>query len=381
MELSLRATVAADVSGEGAVVVPGRLLLDIARALPDAEVSLEHLPEESVLVITSGSATYRIHTYSAEDFPHLPDLESSALQQVDADALLGTIARVGRSASRDESRPVLTGIFVSFDAGKLVMAATDSYRLAVKETASPGPLPDLEAIIPARALQELSRIAGGSDSVELALQENHVVFGAGDALLIIDVQNDFCPGGALAVPEGDTVIPVLNRWIDEANARGIPLGPIASFNRWKELGRHVKRGEKAIELCMPVTLKRKVDGGDSIDVAQSINALAEIAERRGDLAAALALSEQALAIYERIHGPGSVLSAMDYGNRCEYLNGLGRFAEALDSCQKALAIFKTSVEPDHAWLGYSYTSTGIALTGLHRPREARVALQRMLDIT
>jgi DNA polymerase III subunit beta len=178
MELSLRAAAEADVTGEGTVVVPGRLLLDIARSLPEAEVTLEHLAEESLLVITSGSATYRIHTYSAEDFPHLPDREGVDLQEVDAETLLGTIARVGRSASRDESRPVLTGIFVSFGAGKLVMAATDSYRLAVKETASPGPLPNLEAIIPARALQELSRIAAGSENVELAVQENYVVFGA-----------------------------------------------------------------------------------------------------------------------------------------------------------------------------------------------------------
>ena len=57
------------------------------------------------------------------------------------------------------------------------MAATDSYRLAVKETASPGPLPELEAIIPARALQEVARIAAGSDAIELTVQENHVVFG------------------------------------------------------------------------------------------------------------------------------------------------------------------------------------------------------------
>ena len=73
---------------------------------------------------------------------------------------------------------MLTGIFVSFEAGKLVMAATDSYRLAVKETAAPGPLPDLEAIIPARALQELARIAGSGDTIEMAVQENHVIFGA-----------------------------------------------------------------------------------------------------------------------------------------------------------------------------------------------------------
>jgi DNA polymerase-3 subunit beta len=58
------------------------------------------------------------------------------------------------------------------------MAATDSYRLAVKETAVDGSLPELEAIIPARALQELSRIAAGADEVQLGVQENHVVFGS-----------------------------------------------------------------------------------------------------------------------------------------------------------------------------------------------------------
>src|SRR5689334_4149644 len=115
MELSLRASVSAEVAGDGTVVVPGRLLLDIARALPDADVTLEHLPDESVLMITSGPASYRIHTYSAEDFPQLPDVAASALQAVDANTLLSTIGRVSKSASRDESRPVLTGIFVSFE--------------------------------------------------------------------------------------------------------------------------------------------------------------------------------------------------------------------------------------------------------------------------
>jgi DNA polymerase III subunit beta len=178
MEVSLRTSLDAQVSDEGTVVVPGRLLLDIARSLPDNEVSIEHRPEEGVVVVTAGTAAYRLHTYSAEDFPRLPDVDAGSLHSIDREALVETVARVGRSASRDESRPVLTGILVRFEPGKIVMAATDSYRLAVKETSVEGTLPELEAIIPARALQELSRIAGGADEVQLGMQENHVVFGA-----------------------------------------------------------------------------------------------------------------------------------------------------------------------------------------------------------
>src|SRR5256714_11807223 len=178
MELSLRASVDASVEGEGTAVVPGRLLLDIARSLPDGDVTIEHRPDEAVVAVTAGSANYRLHTYSAEDFPRLPDVEASPLHSVDRDVLVDTVARVGRSASRDESRPVLTGILVRFEPGRIVMAATDSYRLAVKETPVEAALPDLEAIIPARALQELARIATGADEVQLGLQENHVVFGA-----------------------------------------------------------------------------------------------------------------------------------------------------------------------------------------------------------
>jgi DNA polymerase-3 subunit beta len=100
------------------------------------------------------------------------------MQAIDAEALLDTIGRVSRAASRDDSRPVLTGIFVRFAEGKLVMAATDSYRLSVKETPLEGAAPDLEAIIPARALEELRRIVEPGMELELGVHENQVVFGA-----------------------------------------------------------------------------------------------------------------------------------------------------------------------------------------------------------
>src|SRR5918911_1094052 len=78
MEVSLRASLDAQVTDEGAVVVPGRLLLDIARSLPESDVAIEHRPEEAVVVVTAGSATYRLHTYSAEDFPRLPHVDPAA---------------------------------------------------------------------------------------------------------------------------------------------------------------------------------------------------------------------------------------------------------------------------------------------------------------
>jgi DNA polymerase-3 subunit beta len=178
MELSLRASVEAEVEGEGAAVVPGRLLVELTRLLPESEVVIEHREQENVVRIECGSASYRLHAFGEEDFPRLPELDAVGTFAVERDALLETITRVARSASRDESRPVLTGILVRFEPGKLTMAATDSYRLSVKETPLAGEAPELEAIIPSRALGELTRIATAGSTVELGVHENQVIFGS-----------------------------------------------------------------------------------------------------------------------------------------------------------------------------------------------------------
>jgi DNA polymerase III subunit beta len=176
MELSLRTSLEANVAGDGGVVAPGRLLADIVRQLPANEVEIEYQAEENTLLVTSGTASYRLRTYAVEDFPRLPDVEGVPASTLDAEPLLEAIACVGRAAGRDESRPVLTGVFVKLETGKLAMVATDSYRLSVKETEFSPDAPQLEAIVPARALDELRRIAGGGQ-IELALLDNHVAFG------------------------------------------------------------------------------------------------------------------------------------------------------------------------------------------------------------
>ena len=183
MEISLRSSLDAEVGMEGAVVVPSKLLADLVRLLPSDEVSIEHRSGEGIVEIVSGSATYRLHTYNAEDFPRLPETSAVELVSIDAEAVLETASRVSRAASRDESRPVLTGILVRFEGENLVMAATDSYRLAVKETSMGSSGPELDAIVPARALGELTRIAQGADGLQLGVQENQVLF-ATDGILL-----------------------------------------------------------------------------------------------------------------------------------------------------------------------------------------------------
>jgi DNA polymerase III subunit beta len=185
MEISLRVALDAQVEDEGAVVVPGRLLVDIVRLLPAGDVTIAHRADEGVAELTCGSASYKLHTYAAEDFPRLPEIDPETAFTVDKEAFVETVARVSRSSSRDESRPVLTGILVRFEGDKLVMAATDSYRLSVKETALKGPGQELEAIVPARALAELSRVGQGGEpgTISIGVQENQIVFGVDDVWL------------------------------------------------------------------------------------------------------------------------------------------------------------------------------------------------------
>ncbi len=179
MEMSLRASVPAECAGEGAVVVPGRLLTEIVRLLPPGTITLEHAETDGVVRLTASTSEYTLHTYSAGDFPRLPEVDRDTLLAVEREAFLETIAKVGRAASRDESRPVLTGILVHIEGSTLVMAATDSYRLSVKETALASDAGSaLEAIVPSRALAEVARIAQGcaSEHIDVGVQENQVVF-------------------------------------------------------------------------------------------------------------------------------------------------------------------------------------------------------------
>jgi DNA polymerase-3 subunit beta len=186
MEVGLRVPVEADVAREGVVVLPARLLLDVVRALPAQQVSLELRAAEQDAELVSGNATFHIRTLRSEDFPPFPETDLSAVVSLSAEAFVSTALKVAGSASRDETRPVLTGILVSAAERELRMVATDSYRLSVKETTLEEPLPEaFEVNVPARALQELARIAAhvGDAALSISVRQNQVIFELGGVVL------------------------------------------------------------------------------------------------------------------------------------------------------------------------------------------------------
>ena len=179
MDVGLRVPLQAEIERPGEVVLPARLLLDVARALPAERVGFELRSSEQDVELISGSATFHLRTLRVEDFPALPSPADDTRVVLPAQAFVETIARVARSASKDETRPILTGILMTASERELRMVATDSYRLSVKQTTLEQPLQGtLEANVPARALQELVRIAQQSESADVAVSvgQNQVVF-------------------------------------------------------------------------------------------------------------------------------------------------------------------------------------------------------------
>src|ERR1700690_3195532 len=186
MEIGLRVPLQAEVVRPGSAVLPARLLLDVARSLPSETLTMELRAAEQDIELICGPTTFHLRTLRAEDFPTLPSPSSDTRVVLPAEAFMQTISRVARSASRDETRPVLTGILMSASGQELRMVATDSYRLSVKQTALQAPLEgSLEANVPARALQELARIAQQAEGESLAVSvgQNQVVFELGQIIL------------------------------------------------------------------------------------------------------------------------------------------------------------------------------------------------------
>jgi DNA polymerase III subunit beta len=170
LEISARAQVSAVVDEPGVTVVSGRLLAEIAKALPNQPVELGL--EGSRVTVRCGRSSFGLPTLPVEDYPNLPELPPNA-GRVAASDFAEAVIQVAVAASRDDTLPVLTGVRLELVGDTMTLAATDRYRLAVRE------LPwrpadatiDSSALVKARQLSELARTLGHADDLDVALGE------------------------------------------------------------------------------------------------------------------------------------------------------------------------------------------------------------------
>jgi len=167
-EVSARAQLPADVSEPGTVLVSGRLLAEISRALPAKPVDV--VLDGTKVQVTCGASRFTLLTMPVEDYPNLPAMPELT-GTVDGDELTHAVAQVSVAASRDDTLPLLTGVRVEIEGEKVTLLATDRYRLALREMTWKPASPGVEAValVRARTLSDAAKSLGGSGSVSVAL--------------------------------------------------------------------------------------------------------------------------------------------------------------------------------------------------------------------
>lgn len=177
-EVSSTVSVAAEIADEGRALVSGRLLAEIARSLPDRPVDIS--TEATKVVLTCGTTRFTLLTLPVDDYPALPDLPTSA-GTVSSDLLATAVGQVAVAAGRDDTLPVLTGIRVEIEGETVTLAATDRYRLAVRDLSWKPEQAGISvvALVPARTLADTAKTLAGSGDVTVALSSG----GTGDGLI------------------------------------------------------------------------------------------------------------------------------------------------------------------------------------------------------
>lgn len=179
-DLELTTRVKLPISGEaGKVVVPARYLSEIVRNIPTDEVEI--VTEDSTVRISGGRARYNLRSLDAQDFPRMQSGDETTTFTVPADVLSRSLSQVAIAASRDETRPVLTGVLFEADSTDFRIVATDSYRLAVRTIPVSG-ITAMKILVPARAVVEVARLASSGD-VTIEVGASQVGFEIGNTLI------------------------------------------------------------------------------------------------------------------------------------------------------------------------------------------------------
>ena len=220
LEISIKHTVEAGVEDGGSVVLPGRLLSEVVRSLPEAAVKLETSSFDQVKVVC-GTSSFTLRSLSPEDFPKFPEVSAGKSVSIPTPVLAGLVRKVSRAVSRDEARPILTGILVVMDGTTIRMVATDSYRLAIAEAELPEPVEErIEVVIPGKALEEIPKLAGAAGTVSMGISDNQVVFEFGSSVYVTRrIEGSFPNYRQLVPQDGETKVLLSRSEMEDAAKR------------------------------------------------------------------------------------------------------------------------------------------------------------------
>ena len=220
LELTIRVSAPAECDAEGAAVLPARLFGDIVRSLEPGAVSVDVGEDEAR--IKSGRSEFSLRVLAAEDFPRLPEVAGSGVR-MDAAALAEALRQVIPAASRDDARPILTGVLLVAEGSGLRLVATDSYRLGVRDLPGESVLAahlsgaaaeGRHVLVPAKALGELQRLLGSGagpgsaaapgteNQVELSFSDRDACFDTGRARVSTRLIEGQFPNYQQLIPSG-----------------------------------------------------------------------------------------------------------------------------------------------------------------------------------
>jgi DNA polymerase-3 subunit beta len=214
-EMWVERSLACVVEEPGAICVPARLLVDIVSSLPEGDISLSTSDGTNVL-LTHGASEYRLHSLDPVDFPDAPTFGGESDFKIPAGELRSAVDSVIFAVSTDPHRQLLTGVMLNYTGDRLLLVATDTHRLAVRQITKPGLGGEVNAVVPEKALKAIKALPVSDDTeVKLEFGAGRVGVDAGSAKVVTQLLQGTYPNWERVVPAETT-----RTWSIEADQLG-----------------------------------------------------------------------------------------------------------------------------------------------------------------
>ncbi|NTW06104.1 MAG: DNA polymerase III subunit beta [Peptococcaceae bacterium] len=202
MELSIISSVPVEMEKEGSIVIPAKYIIEFSKKLPDIPIQFEAIGEGKMVTIRYGQSEFNINGYSSDEYPRINIVEKGYGFSISSEKLKDIIRKIIYACSNDDSRPIFTGVLLEINGIEAAMVATDTFRLAIKKFKVENPSPEkLNYIIPGKALNEIVRIMGAKENINVFFCQNQAVFEAEDKMIITLMIPGKFPSYQQVIPE------------------------------------------------------------------------------------------------------------------------------------------------------------------------------------